>query len=360
MKILSPDIIHKTDMGGVRLNINSKAEAEEAYEKIMNSVRQHQPKAAIHGIFIEAMVRKRYELLIGCQKDAIFGPAIVFGMGGVAVEVYKDTKVGLPPLNMSLAMRLIEDTKIYKLLKGYRGMPGVDIQAIQFLLYKFAYLVADFPEIKELDINPLAIDEYGAIVLDAKVILDKKIIGREIQPYSHLVISPYPKEYITDYKMANNETAVIRPIRPEDEPLEAEMFKAFSPKTQRHRFFGLIKDITHELLVRYTQIDYDREIALVAIIRKQGRDKMIGVVRLITDPSNEIAEFAVVVADPWQGQGLGNKFTDYILKIAQKRGIKKVWAKFLRDNKPMVTIFKKRKFSITYKGNTGFAELGLR
>jgi acetyltransferase len=359
MKILSPDIIHKTDVGGVCLDINSKEEAAEAYEKIMTSVRRHQPRAAIHGVFIEAMVGKRYELLIGCQKDAIFGPAIVFGMGGVAVEVYKDTKVGLPPLNMSLAMRLIEETKIYKLLKGYRGMPGVDIAAIQFLLYKFAYLVADFPEIKELDINPLAIDEHGGIVLDAKVILDKKIIGKEIQPYSHLVISPYPKEYMAEYKMKNGQTAVIRPVRPEDESLEAEMFKAFSPETQRHRFFGPIKDITHELLVRYTQIDYDREIALVAIIKERGREKMIGVVRLIADPLNETAEFAVVVADPWQGQGLGNKFTDYILSIARKRGIKEVWAKFLRDNKPMLTIFEKRKFNITFRGNTGYAELEL-
>lgn len=359
MKVLSSDIIHKTDIGGVCLDINSKEEAEDAFEKIMNAVRQHEPQAAILGVFIEAMVQKRYELLIGCRKDPIFGPAIVFGMGGVAVEVYQDTKVGLPPLNMSLAMRLIEETKIYKLLKGYRGMPGVDIQAIQFLLYKFAYLVADFPEIKELDINPFGVDEYGGIVLDAKVILDKKVIGKEVKPYSHLVISPYPKEYITEFKMKNGKAVIIRPIKPEDEPLEAEMFKTFSPQTQRHRFFGLIKDITHELLVRYTQIDYDREIALVAVIKGKHKEKMIGVVRLIADPLNKTAEFAVVVADPWQGQGLGNKFTDYILKIARERRIKKVWAKFLRDNKPMLNIFKKRKFSVTFKGNTGYAELEL-
>jgi acetyltransferase len=359
MKILSSDIIHKTDIGGVCLDINSEEEAEAAFEKIMNAGRQHEPQAAIFGVFIEAMVKKRYEVLIGCQKDSIFGPAIVFGMGGVAVEVYKDTKIGLPPLNMSLAMRLIEETKIYKLLRGYRGMPGVDIQAIQFLLYKFAYLVADFPEIKELDINPFGVDENGGVVLDAKVVLDKKVIGREVKPYAHLVISPYPKEYITEFKMKNGQKVIMRPIRPEDEPLEAEMFKTFSPQTQRHRFFGIIKDITHELLQRYTQIDYDREIALIAEVKEQEKEKMIGVVRLIADPYNETAEFAVVVADPWQGQGLGNKFTDYILKIAQERGIKKVWAKFLRDNKPMLNIFKKRKFSISFKGNTGYAELEL-
>ncbi len=359
MKILSPDIIHKTDIGGVCLDINSEEEAETAFEKIINAGRRHEPQATILGVFIEAMIKKRYEILIGCQKDAIFGPAIVFGMGGVAVEIYKDTKVGLPPLNMSLAMRLIEETKIYKLLRGYRGMPGVDIQAIQFLLYKFAYLVADFPEIKELDINPFGIDEYGGVVLDAKVILDKKVIGRDVKPYEHLVISPYPKEYIKEFKMKNGQTVIIRPIKPEDEPLEAEMFKTFSPETQRHRFFGIIKNITHELLQRYTQIDYDREIALIAEIKERGKEKMIGVVRLIAEPLNETAEFAIVVADPWQGQGLGNKFTDYILKIAGERGIKRVWAKFLKDNKPVLNIFQKRKFSITHKGNTGYAELEL-
>lgn len=360
MKILSPDIIHKTDVGGVRLNVNSKDEAGRAFADIMESARRHEPKAAIEGVFIEPMVKKRYELLIGCQKDPIFGPAIVFGMGGVAVEVFKDTKVGLPPLNMALSLRLISATKIYKLLKGYRGMPGVDIAAIQFLLYKFAYLVADFPEIKELDINPFAIDEHGGIVLDAKVILDKDIIGKKVKPYSHLVVSPYPKEYTAHFKMKNGQKVVLRPIRPEDEPMEAEMFRHFSAETERHRFFHRISDITHELLQRYTQIDYDREIAIIAELSEKKEKKMLGVVRLIADPYGETAEFAIVVADPWQRQGLGNKFTDYILAIARERGIKKVYANFLKDNPPMTRIFEKRGFAVTFKDKTGYAELELK
>src|SRR3989339_303920 len=360
MKILSPDIIHKTDVGGVRLNINSSEEAGRAFSEIMESARRHEPKAAIEGVFIEPMVKKRYELLIGCQKDPIFGPAIVFGMGGVAVEVFKDTKVGLPPLNMSLSLRLISATKIYKLLKGYRGMPGVDIAAIQFLLYKFAYLVADFPEIKELDINPFAIDEHGGIVLDAKVILDKDVINKKIKPYSHLVISPYPKEYMTRFKMKDGRKVVLRPIRPEDEPMEAEMFRHFSDETERHRFFHRIGDITHDLLQRYTQVDYDREIAIIAEFTENKEKKMLGVVRLIADPYGETAEFAIVVADPWQKQGLGNKFTDYILGIARERGIKKVYANFLKDNPPMIRIFEKRGFTIIYKDKIGHAELELK
>ncbi|MDP3043054.1 MAG: bifunctional acetate--CoA ligase family protein/GNAT family N-acetyltransferase [bacterium] len=360
MKILSADILHKTDIGGVKLNINSAKEAETAFGEIMSAGRKHFPKAAIQGVFIEKMVKKKYELIIGCKKDPIFGPAIVFGMGGVAVEIFKDINVGLPPLNMSLAMRLIEDTKIYKLLRGYRGMPGVDIGSIQFLLYKFAYLVADFPEIKEIDINPFAVDENGGIVLDAKVILDKKIAEKEIKPYSHLVISPYPKEYIGRFKMKNNKTALLRPIRPEDEPLEAALIKTFSKETQRQRFFGQIKDITHEMLVRYTQIDYDREMAIVAEITEKGEKKFAGVSRLIADSYGETAEFAVAVGDPWHFQGLGKKLTDYILDIAKQRKIKKVCAQFLKDNKIMRHILEKRGFKITEDKAVSRAELELR
>lgn len=356
MKILSPDILHKTDIGGVKLGVKNSKEAETAYTEIISAAKKKYPEADIHGVLIEAMISKKYELLIGCKKDSIFGPAIVFGMGGVAVEIFKDINVGLPPLNMSLAMRLIEGTKIYKLLKGYRGMPGVDIEAIKFLLYKFAYLVADFPELKEVDINPFAVDEHGGIVLDAKVILDKKIAEQGVKPYSHLVISPYPKEYIKKIKFKNGRVALLRPIKPEDEPEEAELIKTFSQETLRQRFFVPIKDITHELLVRFTQIDYDREIAIVAEINEKGKKKFAGVTRLIADPYNETAEFAIAVGDPWQHQGLGNKLTDYILEIAKKRKIKKVYAKFLKDNKAMRRILEKRGFRIVDNGEC-YAEL---
>lgn len=356
MKILSPDIEHKTDAKAVHLNIKSRKEAEKAFQKIINSVSKFATDATIQGVMIESMIKKRYELLIGSKKDAIFGPIIIFGMGGVAVEVFNDIEIGLPPLNMALSLRMIKETKIYKLLKGYRGMPGVDIPAIQFLLYKFAYLVADFPEVKEIDINPLAIDEHGGIVLDAKVILDKSVIGKKIKPYSHLVISPYPKEHIADFTMKNKKKVTLRPIKPEDELLKAELFKTFSRETQKHRFFKQIKDISHELLIRYTQIDYDREISIIAELSEQGKKKMIGVVRLITDPYNKTAEFAVVVGDPWQFQGLGKKLTDFILIIAQKQNIKKIYAKFLLDNQPMINIFKKRDFKISKKQGMGYAE----
>lgn len=360
MKIASPDITHKTDTGGVVLNITSKKEATSTFKKIIASAKKAKPNANISGVLIEEMVNKKYEIIIGSKKDPIFGPIIVFGMGGVAVEVFKDLNVGLPPLNMALAMRLIEETKIYRLLKGYRGMEGTDIKSIQFLLYKFAYLVMDFPEIKEIDINPFVVDEEGGVVIDAKVILDEEIAGKTIKPYSHLVIPPYPKEYTFDFTLNNGKEIVIRPIRPEDEPMEEEMFSKFSRQTQYYRFFGYIGDVTHETLVRYTQIDYDRELALIAEITDKGKKIMGGVVRLVADTKNESAEFAIVVADDWQGLGLGNEFTNLILTIAKEKGIKRIYATVLQANTTMLHMFRKRKFNIkNLDYETSYAELAL-
>lgn len=359
MKIASPDILHKTDVGGVILNIVNKTEAKNAFNKIMKSASEKAPDADIRGIFVEQMMKRKYELIIGCKKDPIFGPTIVFGMGGVAVEIFKDTRVGLPPLNMALAMRIIEDTKIYKLIKGYRGMPGADIQAIQFLLYKFAYLIMDFPQISEIDINPFGVDERGGVVLDAKVMLDESEKDAPENTSKHLVISPYPTEYTTEFIMNNGQKAILRAIKPEDELMEKEMFGNFSERTQRFRFFQLIKDISHEELIRYTQIDYDREIAIIAEVEENGKKMMAGVVRLIADQYNEDAEFAIVVADPWQNLGLGNKFTDYIHKIAKERGIQKITANILAQNHIMLHMFRKRGFTMVKQEDSFYAELDI-
>ena len=346
MKIVSPDILHKTNIGGVKLNLHTEQEVLDAYEDITQSAKNAFPDAHIEGVLVEQMVQKKYELLIGAQKDPLFGPIIVFGMGGVAVEVFKDINVGLPPLNMALAKRLIEDTKIYELLKGFRGMPPVDINSIQFLLYKFTYLLIDFPEIKEIDINPFAVDESGGVVLDAKIVLDPDYQVDPKNPYAHLVISPYPKELTFPFQLRNGKEVLIRPIMPEDEIMEKEMFSHLSKQSQYYRFFGYVPDVSHDMLTRFTQIDYDREIALVAEIRDERKRKITGVVRLVADSTNEKAEFAIVVADPWQGQGLGNKLADLIMDIAKQRGIKQVYANVLNANTIMLHMFRKRGFKI--------------
>ncbi|HII16418.1 TPA: bifunctional acetate--CoA ligase family protein/GNAT family N-acetyltransferase [Candidatus Woesearchaeota archaeon] len=353
MKVLSPDILHKSDVGGVVLSIQSAEEAQQAYDSIMKAVSEKAHGARIEGVLIERMVAKRYEILIGCKKDTLFGPVIVFGMGGLAVEVFRDVNVGLPPLNMALAQRLIEETTIFKLLKGYRNMPGIDIDALKFVLYKFAYLLADFPQVKEIDVNPFAVDEHGGVIVDAKVILDERMRDVEVAPYSHLVIMPYPKGLETTIVLKDGRTAMLRPIRPEDEPLEAEMLTHFSKETQRFRLFHTIEAITHEFLIKYTQIDYDREIAIIAEVE----GKMAGVVRLIADADNGTGEFAVAVADPWQRLGLGNKFTDYMLDIARRRGIKKVFATVLPDNYVMLHMLSSRRFS--FQAEEGFMKCEL-
>jgi acetyltransferase len=258
---------------------------------------------------------------------------------------------------MALAMRIIEDTKIYKLIKGYRGMPGADIPAIQFLLYKFAYLLMDFPQINEIDINPFGVDERGGVVLDAKVLLDENVKQIDVNSNKHLVISPYPSEYTTAFTLKNGQEVTLRAITPEDELMEKEMFSNFSERTQRFRFFQLIKDISHDQLIRYTQIDYDREIAIIAEVEDEGKKKMAGVVRLIADQYGETAEYAIVIADPWQNQGLGNKFTDYIHDIAKARGIKKIYANVLVQNHIMQHMFRSRGYKMEKVEDSYYAEL---
>jgi acetyltransferase len=357
MKIASSDITHKTDAGGVMLNIPNQEKALEAFNEILTKAKEARPDADIKGVLIEEMVNKKYELIIGSKKDPIFGPVIVFGMGGVAVEVFKDLNVGLPPLNMSLAQRIIEETKIYRLLKGYRGMKGADIESIQFLLYKFAYLVMDFPQIKEIDINPFVVDHTGGVVLDAKIILDETVSPTSYKDYSHLVIPPYPRELNEEWTMRDGTETLIRPIKPEDEPMEKELFERISKQTEYFRFFGYLGKVDHDMLTRFTQIDYDREIALIAKVMEDGKKTMAGVVRLVADANNESAEFAILVADKYQGQGLGNKFMDKIMKIAEDRGIKKVYASVLHANVVMLHMFRKRGFTIHHEDEqTSYAE----
>ena len=226
-------------------------------------------------------------------------------------------------------------------------MKAVDLRSLQFLLYQFSYMIMDFPEIAEIDINPLGIDAEGSVTLDAKIVLDAEPPPRNRAPYSHLIVTPYPRELERTVRLPNRRKVHLRPIRPEDEPLEAEMFRAMSPQTQRFRFFELIKDITHEMLVRYTQIDYDREIAIIAEMNEKGVRKMVGVARIIGDPYNDTAEFAIVVADPWQGMGLGNLLTDAVLSAWRPRKYRSIYAEFLASNHAMHHILSKRHFTFT-------------
>ncbi len=346
LKIASPDITHKTDVGGVIVRLNNALEVREAYDTIMRRAAEKRPDAEVRGVLVEKMAKKQFELLIGAKKDPIFGPVIAFGRGGVAVEVYRDMKLGLPPLNRMLARRIMEGTRIYPLLEGYRGMHGVDLEELELILVKFAYLVMDFPEIHEIDINPFVMDETGGLAIDARIILETEKMPRKGKPYRHLVISPYPEKFSKAILLKSGQVARLRPIRPEDEPMEAKMFEKLSRESLYFRFFGFVPTVTHDFLTRFTHIDYDREMAIMAVVEEAGVDKMVGVVRIISDAWGESAEYAIVVADDWQGQGLGSQMTDYIIDIAREMGIKKLYATALATNKAMLGLFEKKGFTV--------------
>jgi acetyltransferase len=361
LKIVSPDALHKTDVGGVKLNIATKAAAEKAYDAIIESLKKHKPDARIVGVLVEKMQKKRYELLIGANRDPIFGPLIVFGQGGVAVEVINDTSFALPPLNLALAKRAIQRTRIFKQLQGFRGIPGIDLDELAFSLQKFAYILTDFPEVREMDINPYLVDETGGIVVDARILLNDYQPRSKQHPYQHLVISPYPEKYVKHIELKDGREAILRPIRPEDEPMEAEMFNILSDQSLYFRFFGYKPKVTHDFLSRLTQIDYDREMALIVDIEEGGKHHMAGVARIISDAWGETAEFAILVADPWQDQGLGSMMMDYVLEIARDKGIKQIYASVLRNNSHMIQMFKDRGFTmgVEDEGNAFSAELDL-
>lgn len=359
LKIESPDIIHKTDCGGVALDISSKKEAAQSFLKIIKSAKKAYPNARIDGVSLEKMVSKKFELLIGSKKDRLFGPVIVFGLGGVAVEVFKDIAAELPPLNMALAKRMVEETKIFRLLKGFRGMAGIDIKAVQFLLYKFSYLVMDFPEIKEVDINPFAADENGGCVLDAKIILDQNATSAGEKPYSHLAIIPYIKEYEKTIKL-HNRKIFLRPIMAEDEPRHKKFIEELSENSKRYRFFKMIDKTRGDFVKRYTQIDYAREIGIIAEIEEEGTKKTIGVSRLVGDPLDNTAEFAIVVSDGWQNKGLGSKLLEHMIAIAKKEKIKTIYLAFLADNVAIRNLIKKFGFAVEERPDNCFAELNIK
>ena len=361
LKILSPQIVHKTDAGGVVLDINSEAELRKAFDLIMQRAREYNPNAEIQGVTVQPMIKKQgYEVIIGAKTDMLFGPVILFGMGGIGVELFRDVAIGLPPLNQTLARRIMEETKVYQLLKGYRNVPPANIRLLEEIMVRFSQMLVDFPQLKEVDINPLFIDEKEAFALDARVVIDKKRVFAKLKPHEHLVISPYPKKYETLWKLRDGRTVILRPIKPEDEPLWLEMFKNFSEESIRYRFFEVIKDTPHEVRVRYCNIDYDREIGIVAELNEGGIRKILGVVRLVIEPDGKTGEVAIIVADPWQGLGLGTKMMDYMIEVCKDKGLETIYGVMLPDNYRAINLMKKMGFNIKYEEGVVKATLNLK
>ena len=358
-KILSPDITHKTDVGGVELNIQNDKQAAIAFDKVISRVKGKMPKAYIDGVTVQPMIQMKdsTELILGIKKDAIFGTVILVGAGGITAELFADRSLGFPPLNERLARRMLEELKIWPLLKGYRGKASINLDKLIELMIRISYLAADYPEISELDINPLLVSNQEAIALDARIVIDNSLKRKKVEKYSHLALKPYPEEYVKKVNLPDETEILLRPIKPEDEPLWLEMLGSCSRDSIYSRFRYFFQWESHEVATRYCYIDYDREIAIVAEMEKEGNRKLVGVGRLVADPDHEVVEYAILIIDEWQNKDLGNILTDYCLEIAGKWGLKKIMAQTTKDNHRMISVFKKRGFEIKPDKSTNIVEV---
>jgi acetyltransferase len=354
LKLMSPDISHKTDAQGVHLNLNSEDAVQRAFVKIMEGAKAYNPEAHIQGVSVQQHIdNPDYELLIGAKSDISFGPVIVFGSGGIFTEILADRALGFPPLNRLLARRMMEDTRIFTLLQGFRNRPRADMEALEALLISVSQLMVNFPQIAEMDMNPVIVKDGQPWAADARIRLENTSKSSPM----HLVISPYPDEFEFHEKTDDGRDIFIRPVTPEDAFLFKELFKELSPTSIYHRFFSAMKEISPAMLARFTQIDYDRHIALAVLDDNSKNEKMFGIARVITDPDGKTGEFSILIGDPWHGQGIGEKLLGRVLQIAKNRKIEKVWGTVLRENRKMIALGKRLGFTPGTDTDPGEVEL---
>jgi acetyltransferase len=342
LKIRSRDIQHKSDIGGVALNLGAPERVEREAQAMLERVRKARPEARIEGFVVQEMVQRpgALELIVGVVDDTLFGPVILFGQGGTAVEVLDDTTLELPPLNMALARAQMARTRVFKLMQGYRNTPPADIDAVAEVLIRISQMVADLPEVAELDINPLLADAAGVIALDARL----RVRAAERPGAQRLAIRPYPKELESDARLPDGTALHLRPIRPEDEPALVEFVSRMAPEDARLRFFTPMKGLSHEMAARLTQIDYDREVALVA--EPAGAKEIWGVVRYAADPDMERAEYAITVRSDMKGRGLGYLLMSRMLEVAKARGLSEIFGSVMRENEPMLKMCRELGFAV--------------
>jgi acetyltransferase len=353
LKVYSETISHKTDVGGVQLNLGDAGAVKRAFEAIETSVAAKVGAQHFQGVTVQPMIKLKdaYELIIGSSLDPQFGPVLLFGTGGQLVEVFQDRALALPPLNTTLARRMMEQTKIYKALKGVRGRKPVDMAALEVLLVRFSSLVAEQRWIKEIDINPLLASSDGLIALDARVVVHGPEVARDDIPKT--AIRAYPSRYVAPWTMKDGGNVTIRPIRPEDEPLMVRFHETLSERSVYLRYFHLMnleQRVTHERLTRICFIDYDREMALVAVRRNSetGDSEILGVGRLTKIHGTREAEIAVLISDNWQGRGLGKELLSRLLVVAADDKLARVVADILPDNRGVMRICEKLGFSLKH------------
>jgi acetyltransferase len=351
LKLYSRTITHKTDVGGVKLNLNNAVAVKEAFNAIKTSVTQKAGAEHFNGVTVQPMIKLSdgYEIILGSSLDPQFGPVLLFGTGGQLVEVFKDRSLGLPPLNATLARRMMEQTKIYKALKGVRGRKPVDLAELEQIMVRFSRLVAEQQWIKEIDINPLLASSDKLVALDARVVVHGPEVPAEKLP--KLAIRPYPMQYVSHCKTKDGMEVTFRPIRPEDEPLMIKFHQTLSERSVRLRYFQPLKlsqRVAHERLIRVCFSDYDREMPLVVERRdpKTGEAEILGVGRLSKIPGQDEAEFAILVSDEYQNKGLGTKLLSTLVQIARDEKLSRVSADILPDNLEMQRVCEKIGFKL--------------
>ena len=345
VKISSPDISHKTDVGGVRLGVKNDDEVAVAWNDVIEAARTARPDADIRGVTVERMVSIEHgrELLVGASRDPVFGPTIMFGAGGTMVELLRDSAVSLPSLNAVLANRLIDRTRVSRLLDSFRGRPAVDREAVVDLLLRVSDLVSELPEIEELDINPLYADENGVVAMDARIRVSPHPEGAGRQ--DHLAIQPYPRHLRQEHRLDDGTRLIIRPIRPEDAESERTFVRDLSAQAKQFRFMYALNELTPTMLARFTQIDYDREMALVAFTEEDGKPVQQGVARYSINQDDTSCEFAIVVSDKRQNQGIGTRLMNALMDAARDHGLSTMEGTVLAENKAMLQLMSDLDFS---------------
>ena len=346
MKIDSKDITHKSDVGGVRLNIEDAEALSRNFANLLEDVGQRAPQARIDGVTVESMFQPVHgrELLVGVITDPVFGPAITFGAGGIQVEVLHDRAVALPPLNRYLAEQMINQTRVSRLLGPFRDMPAINREALVQLLRRVSEMVCALPEIEALDINPLVADASGVTVLDARIVVKPRApaAGR----YDHMAIHPYPSHLVSQAQLSDGTRIRIRPIRPEDASIEQSFVRELSIESKYFRFMQGLNELTDEMLVRFTQLDYNRELALIAVLEQDGGETELGVARYVTNADGKSCEFALVVADQWHRMGIGTRLMKALIDAARERGLQCMNGEILADNLGMRRLVENLGFSV--------------
>ncbi|QFY43196.1 bifunctional acetate--CoA ligase family protein/GNAT family N-acetyltransferase [Candidatus Methylospira mobilis] len=337
MKILSPDITHKSDVGGVRLGINSAQAARQAYAEMLDNVKQHNPDATLEGVSIEKMYTgaNGREILIGVINDPIFGPVVTCGSGGIAVEVLRDRVIALPPLNAAIAHSMISRTRVAKLLGRFRHLPPANIDALVSVLLGVSAMVCELPEIQEMDINPLMVDDEGAWSLDARIVVGNHA---NMHHYSHMAVHPYPTKWIQNIQLSDGTGIVLRPIRPEDANMVKDFVRSMSPEARYFRFMDTVKELSPTMLMRFTQLDYAREFAFIAVLEQGEFEAPLGIARYVGNPDHESGEFDIGVADDWQHKGIGTRLMTCLMQAAREQGLHAITADVLVSNTKMTRL----------------------